>query len=142
VPNVRSLGARIVLLALVAFLLAPSSPAQRQQASNQDLRSAQEEDIREAAFLYLFDVGTGPDRTIPFTVCPWIQTDSRTIMQTGKAAWMISLSSITWVNDHKVRVGGTRYCGGLCGWWSTLQVTLRDGKWKATIAPGASIMVS
>ena len=38
----------------------------QKQPSNPDLRSAQEEDIREAVFLYLFKVGTGPDPDYSF----------------------------------------------------------------------------
>jgi hypothetical protein len=39
----------------------PAAILAQKQPSNPDLRLAQEEDIREAAFLYLFAVGTGPD---------------------------------------------------------------------------------
>jgi len=62
--------------------------------------------------------------------------------QSGKPAWMISLSSIEWVDEQKVRLKASRYCGGLCGWWSTVELTFNDGNWKAAIAPGADIFVS
>jgi hypothetical protein len=40
--------------------------AKKPEPSEKDKRSAQEEDIREAAFLYLFEVGTGPDPDYSF----------------------------------------------------------------------------
>ena len=186
-PNLINLGTRIATMIVGALVLAPLCLAQKKQSSNRDLRSAQEEDIREAAFVYLFAVGTGPDPDYPH-YCLSVDSkgfddrhdpsDSllkrfpqarRTIRklseceivakheepgnpedlfaavkdkESGKPAWIISLGPITWVNGHKVRVEGERYCGGLCGWWATLEVTLRNGKWKVRIAPGESIMVS
>jgi hypothetical protein len=172
---------------LGALVLGPLCLAHKRLPSNQNLRSAQEEDIREAAFLYLFGVGTGPDpdyshyclsvdsmgfsdrhdpsdsllkrfsqtrRTIRrFSECELVDKHEEPgnpedlfaavkDKESGKPAWIISLGPITWVNGHKVRVEGERYCGGLCGWSATLEVTFRNRKWKARIAPGASIMVS
>jgi hypothetical protein len=180
VSNFHQFGAGVAAFALGACLLASSSCSQN-QLSNLALRPAQEEDIREVAFLYLFNVGTGPDpdysfyclsvdsegfkdhhdpsdallkkftrmhRTLrKFSECEIVKKPKDLFSairdkQTGKAAWWISVSPIEWVNDHEVRVRGSRYCGGLCGWWSTLQATLPDGKWKVTVAPGASVMVS
>lgn len=146
-----------------------------------DSHAAQEEDIREAAFLFLFEIETGPNPDYSF-YCLSVNSSGltsgddpseallkrfprmhRTIRkasnceivkrpkdlfsgvrdkQSGKQAWMISLTSINWLNDKEVRVGGARYCGGLCLWSSTLQATLQDGKWRVRIAPGASVLVS
>lgn len=143
--------------------------------------TAQEEDIREAAFLFLFEIGAGPDPDYSFyclsvdsaglakgddpseALLKRLSRTHRTIRkasnceiikkpkdlfsavrdkQSGRPAWMISLTSISWINDKEVRVGGTRYCGGLCLWSSTLQATLQDGKWKVRIAPSAYVLVS
>ena len=163
----------------VCFL--PAAVLAQNQPSIPDSRTAQEEDIREAAFLFLFEIGTGPDPDYSF-YCLSVNSSGltsgddppeallkrfprmhRTIRkasnceivkkpkdlfsairdkQSGKPAWMISLTSINWINDKEVRVGGTRYCGGLCLWSSTLQATLQDGKWKVRIAPGAYTFVS
>jgi hypothetical protein len=163
----------------VCFL--PAAVLAQNQPSIPDSRTTQEEDIREAAFLFLFEIGTGPDPDYSF-YCLSVNSSGltsgddpseallkrfprmhRTIRkasnceivkkpkdlfsgvrdkQSGKQAWMISLTSINWLNDKEVRVGGARYCGGLCLWSSTLQATLQDGKWKVRIAPGASVLVS
>jgi hypothetical protein len=159
----------------------PAVVLAQNQPSIPDLRTAQEEDIREAAFLFLFEIGTGPDPDYSF-YCLSVNSSGlnngddpseallkrfprmhRTIRkasncevvkkpkdmlsavrdkQSGKPAWMISLTSISWLNDEEVRVGGTRYCGALCLWSSNLQATLQDGKWKVRIAPGAFSFVS
>jgi len=140
-----------------------------------------EEDIREAVFLYLFEVGTGPDPDYSF-FCLSVDSNGftdlhdpsalllkrfprmhRTIRkasecevlkkpkdffsavrdkQSEKPAWMISVTSIDWINDHEIRVRGTRYCGGLCMWSTVLKATLKDGKWKVGFAPGALLFVS
>ena len=131
---------------LPAAVLAPNQP------SIPDSRTTQEEDIREAAFLFLFEIGTGPDPDFSFyclsvnssgltsgddpseTLLKRFPRMHRTIRkssnceivkkpkdlfsavrdkQTGKPAWMISLTSIDWLGDKEVRVGGARYCGGL-----------------------------
>lgn len=172
-------------LALGVCFLSPSAYAQ-DKASNPGIQAAQnrtvqEEDVREAAFLFLFGVGTGPDpdysfyclsvdssgleghdpseslmkrfpimhRTLrKFSECEVLKNPKDKLFgaihdkKTGKSAWIVSLGPIQWVNDHEARAAGERYCGGLCGWWSTLRVTLENGKWKATVAPGASVMVS
>jgi hypothetical protein len=181
VSSLRYFGTRIAALALGMCCLPIPILAQK-QPSNADSRSAQEEDIREAAFLYLFNVGTGPDpdysvyclsvdsdgvknlhdpsdalmkrfppmhRTLrKFSECEIVKKPKDSLFgtirdkQTGKTAWMVSLTSIEWVNDHEARIGGDRYCGGLCAWGTTLQATLQDGKWKVTIVPGASVWVS
>lgn len=181
-PNLHNFAARIAAITIGALLVvAPSARAQNQQSSESNLRSAQEEDIRVAAFLYLFDVETGPDPDYSF-YCLSVDSDGfkvhhdpsdslmkrfprmhRTLRkvseceivskpkdwftaikdkQSGKAGWMISLSSILWINEHEVRVGGTRYCGGLCLWSSILQATLVEGKWKVALAPNGYVFVS
>ena len=159
----------------------PAAVLAQNQPSIPGLRTAQEEDIREAAFLFLFEIRTGPDPDYSF-YCLSVNSSGlnngddpseallkrfprmhRTIrkasnceivkkpkdsfsavidQQSGKPAWMISLTSINWLNNKEVRVGGTRYCGGLCLWSSNLQATLQDGKWQVRIAPGAFVFLS
>jgi len=58
---------------------------------------------------------------------------------TGKAAQLVSVSVIRWIDDENVEVGAQRYCGGLCGAWTTLRVFLRKDRWTA--APGGYLMV-
>jgi len=48
----------------VCFL--PTAVLAQNQPSIPDSRTAQEEDIREAAFLFLFEIGTGPDPDYSF----------------------------------------------------------------------------
>jgi hypothetical protein len=173
-------GTWTAALALGLFFLSTAQLAQNQPPLP-DSRTAQEEDIREAAFLFLFEIGTGPDpdyslyclsvnsggltsgddpseallkrfprmhRTVrKASECEIVKKPKDLFSavrdkQSGKPAWMVSLTSINWLNDKEVRVGGTRYCGGLCLWSSTLQATLQDGKWKVRIAPGAPVLVS
>jgi hypothetical protein len=55
---------RIVFIACTAFLFS-SLPVRSQQSTKQARLVAQEEDIREAVFLFLFDVGTGSDPNYP-----------------------------------------------------------------------------
>lgn len=171
----RHFCAGTAVLALGVCFLPAAVLAQNQQ-SIPDSRTTQEEDIREAAFLFLLD-GTGPypdysvyclavnssgddqseallkhfprmHRTIrKSSDCEIIKKPKDLFSavrdkQSGKPAWMISLTSIYWLNDKEVRVGGARYCGGLCSWSSILQVTLQDGKWKVRIAPDAYVLVS
>jgi len=62
--------------------------------------------------------------------------------KTGKHAWMISVGTITWLNDQDVRVCGRRLCGGLCMWSTTLEAHLEDGKWKVSVPPDAEIDMS
>lgn len=62
--------------------------------------------------------------------------------ESGSRAWLISVGRITWVNDHKAKFEGERYCGGLCAWGTTFQASLRKGNWEVTIPPGTSIWVS
>jgi len=163
------------------FILVPYVTAQTPAPSQKDRRSAQEEDIREAAFLYLFEVGAGPDPDYS-SLCLSVDSDgfkdqhdpSDTLMKrfprmhrmirkfsegevvekpkdlfssvkdkkSGTSAWIISVSEIFWVNDHEVQMHATRFCGGLCIWSSTLQATLREGKWHVTLLPGAYVFVS
>ena len=107
--------------------------------------TAQEEDIREAAFLFLFEIGAGPDPDYSFyclsvdsaglakgddpseALLKRLSRTHRTIRkasnceiikkpkdlfsavrdkQSGRPAWMISLTSISWINDKEVRGGG------------------------------------
>jgi len=163
----------------VCFL--PATILAQNQPSIPGSRIAQEEDIREAAFLFLFDISTGPFPDYSFyclsvnsgglnsgddpseTLLKQLSRMHQTIhkasnceilkkpkdlfsavrdKQSGKPAWMISLTSINWLSDKEVRVGGARYCGGLCLWSSTLQATFQDGKWKVRIAPGAFVLLS
>jgi hypothetical protein len=49
-----------------ALVLVPCLTAQKPEPAEKHKRSAQEEGIREAAFLYLFEVGTGPDPDYSF----------------------------------------------------------------------------
>ena len=163
-------------LALGACFL-PAAVLAQNQPSIPESRTTQEEDIREAAFLFLFEIGTGPYPGYSF-YCLSVNSSGddpseaflkrfprmhRTVRkaseceivkkpkdlfsavrdkQSGKPAWMVSLTSINWLNDKEVRVGATRYCGGLCSWSSILQATLQDGKWKVRIAPDAYVLVS
>lgn len=178
--KLRRLGAMLAALTLGECSISLSSFAQN-QTPNLEPRVGQEEDIREAAFLFLFEVGTGPDPDYSL-YCLSVDSDGpralhdpsdallerfprmhRTIRKasecevlkkpkdffsavrdkkSGKSAWMISVGSIEWINDHEVRVGGTRYCGGLCMWSTVLKATLKDGKWKVAIAPDAPLFVS
>jgi len=144
-------------------------------------KTEQEEDIRLSAFLFLLDVGTGPDPDYSFS-CLSVDfegfktlhdpSDSllirfpkmhRTIRkasecefvakpkdyfsavrdkQTGKAAWLISVGPIRWINDSEVRVVGMRYCGELCMWTTTLVAKWVDGQWKVSVDPKAFVFVS
>lgn len=181
-------GSRIAAIVLVAVAFGPVCLPQKKHPSNGAWRSAQEEDIREAAFLFLFGIGAGPDPDYPHfclsvdskgfndrhdpsdSLMKRLSQTHRTVRkfseseivskheeprgddddlfgrfkdrESGKRAWLISLGPITWVNDHKVRVKGERYCGGLCAWGSTLQATLHNGKRKVDIAAGAFVWVS
>jgi len=178
--RIHCLEAIFTAVILAACLLFSFSFAQNRSADPVP-RRAQEEDIHEAVFLYLFEIGTGPDPDYSF-YCLSVDSDGpqalhdpsdallkcfprmhRTIRkasecevlkkaknfanavkdkQSGQPAWMISVGSIDWVNDHEVRVGGTRYCGGLCMWSTVLKVTLKDAKWRVAIAPDAPLFVS
>jgi hypothetical protein len=177
----RCIGIWSATCLLVVLVVVPFLTAQKPEPSEKDKRSAQEEDIREAAFLYLFEVGTGPDPDYSF-FCLSVNSDGfkdghdpsdalmkrfprmhRTIRKfsecevvekpkdlfssvkdkkSGKSAWIISVSEISWVNDHEVRMHATRICGGLCMWSSTLQATLHEGKWQVTLPAGAYVWVS
>jgi hypothetical protein len=52
---------KTTLFILCTVLMPSLSQVHSQQGTDSARRSAQEEDIREAVFLSLFDVGTGPD---------------------------------------------------------------------------------
>jgi hypothetical protein len=178
-PLVGTWAAAFAFGVCICFL--PADLLAQNQPPLPDSRTAQEEDIREAAFLFLFDIATGPDPDSSF-YCLSVNSSGptsgddpseallkrfprihRTLRkaseceitkkrkglsaavrdkQSGKPAWMISLTSISWLNDKEVRLGGARYCGSLCFWSSILQATLQDGKWKVRIAPGAPVFVS
>ena len=58
-PRCTRIWSAICVLAV--FGLVPCVTAQKPEPSEKDKRSAQEEDIREAAFLYLFGFDPGPD---------------------------------------------------------------------------------
>jgi len=145
----RHFCAGTAVLALgVCFL--PAAVLAQNQPSIPDSRTTQEEDIREAAFLFLLEIGTGPNpdysiyclavnssgltsgddpseallkrfprmhRTIrKSSNCEIINKPKDLFSavrdkQSGKPAWMISLTSIYWLNHKEVRVGGARYCG-------------------------------
>ncbi len=178
--KLRRLRAKLAALTLGVCSLSCTSFAQN-KTPNLEPRLGLEEDIREAVFLYLFEIGTGPDPDYSF-YCLSVDSDGpqvvhdpsdallkrfpqmhRTIRkasecevlkkpkdffssvrdkQSGKPAWMISVTSIDWINDHEVRVGGTRHCGRLCMWSTVLKATLKDGKWRVAIAPDATLFVS
>lgn len=175
-----------IKLALAITMLLPSiSPlacrAVAQEPVPRPAAPPKDEEVREAAFLYLFNIvaGPGPDSSVyclsinsavssyggdpTEALLSRLSKTRRTVQKlsecqvnkqakdlfgavknkkTGKRAWMVSLGPLVWVSDHEVRLGGSNYCGGLCSWSSTLQATLRDGKWTAALAPDAVVFVS
>jgi hypothetical protein len=124
---------------------------------------AEEQDVEEAVFRYLFQQRNGFEESVYFISVPSRQLDNDFLKRfqsnvprvelnlhgfaglrgggvvderTGRPATIFSLQKIQWVNRDEVEVEGYYECGTLCGSGGHFRVRRTDNKWVVDMTSG------